>query len=168
MMIWCHMWKSLWPSDAIRRHRLRSTLTKVMAFCLTAPSHYLKQRWRMRSGAFSWSDRIRMAQDINLKGGFGSYIFYIISSPRVQFAQPTISQMVVAYAWYRGAWYDWHTTIHNDLRISNQNIHTHTKLVRHKNIDIYVNWWWVLWSTEKDHAIVAHQGRTFDARIIMT
>ena len=39
---------SLWinalrPSDAIWRHRAGSTLAQVMAFCLTAPSHYLNQ-----------------------------------------------------------------------------------------------------------------------------
>ena len=33
------------PSDAIWRHRSGSTLAKVMACCLTAPSHYLNQCW---------------------------------------------------------------------------------------------------------------------------
>ena len=36
---------SLWPSDAIWRHRSRLTLAQVMACCLTAPSHYLNQCW---------------------------------------------------------------------------------------------------------------------------
>ena len=36
---------SLWPSNAIWQHRSRSTLTQVMACCLTAPSHYLNQCW---------------------------------------------------------------------------------------------------------------------------
>ena len=36
---------SLWPSDAIWRHRSWSTLAQVMACCLTAPSHYLNQCW---------------------------------------------------------------------------------------------------------------------------
>ena len=36
---------SLGPSDAIWRHRSGSTLTQVMACCLTAPSHYLNQCW---------------------------------------------------------------------------------------------------------------------------
>ena len=36
---------SLWPSDAIWRHKSRSTLAQVMACCLTAPSHYLNQCW---------------------------------------------------------------------------------------------------------------------------
>ena len=36
---------SLWPSESIWRHRSRSTLVQVMAFCLMAPSHYLNQCW---------------------------------------------------------------------------------------------------------------------------
>ena len=40
---------SLWPSDATWRHRSGSTLTQAMAWCLTAPSHYLKQCWLLIS-----------------------------------------------------------------------------------------------------------------------
>ena len=36
---------SLEPSDAIWRQRSGSTLAQVMAWCLTAPSHYLNQCW---------------------------------------------------------------------------------------------------------------------------
>ena len=36
---------SLWPSDTIWQHKSESTLVKVMACCLTAPSHYLNQCW---------------------------------------------------------------------------------------------------------------------------
>ena len=36
---------SLWPNDAIWRHRSWSTLAQVMACCLMAPSHYLNQCW---------------------------------------------------------------------------------------------------------------------------
>ena len=36
---------SLWPNNAILRHGLGSTLAQVMAWCLTAPSHYLNQCW---------------------------------------------------------------------------------------------------------------------------
>ena len=36
---------SLWPSGVIWRQRSGSTLTQVMACCLTAPSHYLNQCW---------------------------------------------------------------------------------------------------------------------------
>ena len=40
---------TLWPSDAIWRHRSMSTLAQVMACCLTAPNHYLNQCWLMIS-----------------------------------------------------------------------------------------------------------------------
>ena len=36
---------SLWLSDAIWWQRSGSTLAQVMAWCLTAPSHYLNQCW---------------------------------------------------------------------------------------------------------------------------
>ena len=36
---------SLWPCDAIWRHRSGSTLAQVMACCLMAPSHYPNQCW---------------------------------------------------------------------------------------------------------------------------
>ena len=39
----CLAFNSLWPSDAIRRQRSRSTLAQEMACCLTAPSHHLNQ-----------------------------------------------------------------------------------------------------------------------------
>ena len=36
---------SLWPSDTIWQQKSGSTLAQVMAWCLTAPSHYLNQCW---------------------------------------------------------------------------------------------------------------------------
>ena len=36
---------SLWPRDAIWQQGTESTLAQVMAWCLTAPSHYLNQCW---------------------------------------------------------------------------------------------------------------------------
>ena len=36
---------SLWPDNAIWRNRSGSTLARVMAYCLMAPSHYLNQCW---------------------------------------------------------------------------------------------------------------------------
>ena len=43
---WHHFrFNSLWPNDAIWRHRSGSTLVQVMACCLTASSHYLSQCW---------------------------------------------------------------------------------------------------------------------------
>ena len=41
----CLKINSLWPSDAIWRHRSWSTLAQVMACCLSAPSHYLNECW---------------------------------------------------------------------------------------------------------------------------
>ena len=41
--------KPLGPSDAIWRQRSGSTLTQVMACCLTAPNHYLNQCWLIAS-----------------------------------------------------------------------------------------------------------------------
>ena len=40
---WCLT--SLWPGDAIWRHRSGSSLAQVMDWCLMVPSHYLKQCW---------------------------------------------------------------------------------------------------------------------------
>ena len=37
------------PSDVIWRQGSRSTLAQVMAWCPTAPSHYLNQCWQMTS-----------------------------------------------------------------------------------------------------------------------
>ena len=42
---------SLWPSGVTWRHRTGSTLARVMACCLTAPSHYLNQCWLIISKA---------------------------------------------------------------------------------------------------------------------
>ena len=52
---------SLWPNDAIWRHRSRSTQAQVMAWCRQAPSHYLNQcwltvstdQWRLSMGNFT-------------------------------------------------------------------------------------------------------------------
>ena len=41
---------SLWSSDAIWRHTPWSTLVKIMAWCLMAPSHYLNRCWLLISG----------------------------------------------------------------------------------------------------------------------
>ena len=46
---------ALRPSDAIWRHRSGSTLAQVMAWCLTAPSHYLNQCWLIVNGILWYS-----------------------------------------------------------------------------------------------------------------
>ena len=50
--MWPSRWKSLWvlmgylwPSNAMWRPKSGSTLAEVMAWCLTAPSHYLNRCW---------------------------------------------------------------------------------------------------------------------------
>ena len=54
---------SLWPSDAIWRHRSRSTLAQVMACCLTASSHYLHQYWLIISKVYWHSYEGNFARD---------------------------------------------------------------------------------------------------------
>ena len=46
-----HLINSLGPSDAIWRQRSGSPLAQIMAWCLTAPSHYLNQCWLIISKA---------------------------------------------------------------------------------------------------------------------
>ena len=46
---------SLWPSDTIWWHKYRSTLAQVMAWCLTAPSHYLNHCWLIISEVLRYS-----------------------------------------------------------------------------------------------------------------
>ena len=59
-----YVWfNSLWPSDAIWRHRTGSTLDQVMACCLTAPSHYLNQCWLIISKVHWHSSEGNFAKD---------------------------------------------------------------------------------------------------------
>ena len=44
---------TLWPNGAILRYRSGSTLAQVIAYCLTAPKHYLKHCW-LTIGAVLW------------------------------------------------------------------------------------------------------------------
>ena len=59
---------SLWPGDAIWWQGTRSTLTQVMACCLTAPNHYLNQCWLI-IGEVPWHSSqgiiIRRCEDAN-------------------------------------------------------------------------------------------------------
>ena len=49
VIIFMHIFNSLWPSDIIWRQGSKSTLAQVMACCLRAPSRYLNQCWPMIS-----------------------------------------------------------------------------------------------------------------------
>ena len=87
---------SLWPSDVIRRQGTESTLTQVMACCLTTPSHYLNQCWLIISKIL-WqsSDGIIMSrsEDTNQWNKIENYILRIVfRSPRPQWvnALPSI------------------------------------------------------------------------------
>ena len=58
---------SQWPSDAIKCHGTWYTLNRVIACCLTAPSHYLNQSWLIINEVLCHSCDLnftRNAQDI--------------------------------------------------------------------------------------------------------
>ena len=56
---------SLWPSDAMRRRTFGSILAQVMAWCLTAPSHYLNQCWLVSSERSKDIHLRRISQEIS-------------------------------------------------------------------------------------------------------
>ena len=72
--------KSPWLNDTIWRHRSWSTLAKVMACCLSAPSHYLYQYWLTIKGV-PWRPPVRKvlrsAHELNLQHVFGDNTFAI-------------------------------------------------------------------------------------------
>ena len=56
-MRWCN---SLWPIDSVLRYTTGSTMFQVMTCCLTAPSHYLSQCWRISGRvALTWGQFYR-------------------------------------------------------------------------------------------------------------
>ena len=57
---------SLWLSDAIWQHRSGSVLAQVMAYCLTAPSHYLNQCWLVVSEVRWQSFEGNLTQDTSV------------------------------------------------------------------------------------------------------
>ena len=71
---------SLYPSDTIWRHRSRSTLTRLMACCLMAPSHYPNQCWLIISEVLwhsRWSSFTGNARDMYAWYEFEDYWFKI-------------------------------------------------------------------------------------------
>ena len=85
---WC---MSLWPSDAIWWHRSWSTLARVMACCLMAPSHYLSQCWFIIKCVL-WhspeSNFTKSAHEINLQHVLRDYTSKITTtSPRGQWVK---------------------------------------------------------------------------------
>ena len=62
VLYWCvRNLNSLWPSDIIWWQEFGSTLTQVMACCLTAPSHYLNQSWLIISEVLEHSPESNFA-----------------------------------------------------------------------------------------------------------
>ena len=82
---------SLWPSDVTWRHRFGSTLAEVMAWCLTAPSHYMNKCWLIISKVLCQSSNgiiIRKSEDINMHSKVEICIFKIApQSPRDQWVK---------------------------------------------------------------------------------
>ena len=82
---------SLWPSNAVQRHRSRSTLAWIMACCLTAPNHYLKQCWFLTSEVLWHSPEVDFTGNAKaniLYNEFENYIFQITAtSPRGQWVK---------------------------------------------------------------------------------
>ena len=56
----------LWPSDTIWHHRTWSKSVQVMACCLTAPIHYLKQCWLIISEDSRHSPQAKFSKYIPL------------------------------------------------------------------------------------------------------
>ena len=74
---------SLWPNATIWIQSSVSTLVHVMACCLTAPSHYLKQCWLLINEVLWHSPKgnfIGSAQDICPRYEFENYKFNITTS----------------------------------------------------------------------------------------
>ena len=92
---------SLWPNDAIWWHRTCSTLAQVMACCLTVPSHYLNQCWRIISKVqwhSSGSHFTRDTLDINHWNQFENYLSKLLfNSPSGQWVKPSAN---ISFIWW--------------------------------------------------------------------
>ena len=60
---------SLWPSDTISWwwHRSESALAQAMAWCLMAPSHYLKQCWLLISQVLWHSHESNLTMELDIQ-----------------------------------------------------------------------------------------------------
>ena len=73
-----NLWiNSLWPSDAIWRRGPWSSLSHVMACCLTAPSHYLSQLWQLNSSVIRHSPNDKSIGNTDESNTFENYAFKI-------------------------------------------------------------------------------------------
>ena len=88
------LFNSLRPSDAIWRHRSRTTLAQVMACCLTAPSHYLNQCWLIATKVYWYSSEDNFTTDtpaISCQNYSENYSFKIsFKSPRGQWVKEVV------------------------------------------------------------------------------
>ena len=89
---------SVWHNDAMCRHRSGSTLVQVMAWCLTAPSHYLSQCWLIISEV-QWQspvgDFTRDTSAINHKNYLEDYLSKIsFKSARDQWVNTMYFEML--------------------------------------------------------------------------
>ena len=67
---------SLGPSDAIWRQKTGSTLAQVIACCLTAPNHYLKQCWLIISKVLWHSSEGNFAAGISaITGNYANPVY---------------------------------------------------------------------------------------------
>ena len=76
---------SLWPWDAIWRHRSGSILAQVMACCLTAPSHYLSHCWPIISKVQWHSSDGNFTRDASAINYISRMLF---KCPRGQWVKP--------------------------------------------------------------------------------
>ena len=93
----CRWYSSLWLNDAICRHKPGSTLAQVMAWRLTAPSHYMNQCWFIilsSSGihlrAISWD----VAQPLII--AIENYL------SKISFESPRSQWLTMPFMWYLG------------------------------------------------------------------
>ena len=106
--MWCIFFlNSLWPSDAIWRHRCGSILAQVMACCLTAPNHYLNQwglmvstdQWRLSRGNFT-----RYPKHQSQKSASICLDKFFFKSPRGQWVKINSAQegLTLSIIWMNG------------------------------------------------------------------
>ena len=89
------MINSLWPSDAMWRHRSGLTLAQVMAWCLTAPSHYLTQCWRIISEVLWHSPEDNSMEMLKISSLDISLENTDLRSPRHQWFKPIATRWCV-------------------------------------------------------------------------
>ena len=81
----------LWLNDAIWRHRSESSLSRVMACCMTAKSHtYYLNQCRLKITSVQWhlpeSNFTRNAHELNPRQVFGDFTFKFTATPANELA----------------------------------------------------------------------------------